>query len=118
MAVIINSLQTTEKYRYYGTVQTRVSGNPTGRKKGQRNRTTDQLRSLIQSFIEDNWQRVQKEFDSLKPSERMSFLVNLLRFVLPEPTSFEKLSEDQLMQLHEYLIKKYSDEQTGKNWSD
>jgi Family of unknown function (DUF5681) len=91
------------------------SGNPTGRKKGAPNRTTEQLRSLIQSFIEDNWQRVQKDFDSMKPNERLSFLNSLLRFVLPEPTSFEKLSEDQLKQLHEYLLKKYSDEQTVKN---
>ena len=93
------------------------SGDPKkgGRAKGTPNRTTEQLRGLIQSFIEDNWHKVQADFDAMKPSERLTFLNNLLRHVLPEPTTFEKLSEDQLKQLHEYLLKKYTNEQTGKD---
>ena len=88
-----------------------ISGNPTGRRKGSTNKTPEQIRKLIQLFLENNFQRMQKDFDLLKPNERLMFLNSLLRHVLPEPTSFEKLSEDQLRQLHSYLLKKYSDEQ-------
>jgi hypothetical protein len=90
-------------------------GNPSGRKKGTPNKSTEQLRALVQAFIELNWQRVQKDFDAMKPGERLAFLNSLLRHVLPEPMTFEKLSEDQLKQLHEYLLKKYTNEQTIKN---
>jgi hypothetical protein len=75
----------------------------------------NQLRGLIQVFIEKNWNRIQADFDSMKPGERLMFLNSLLRHVLPEPISFEKLSEAQLSQLHSYLLKKYDNEQAGKN---
>ena len=87
-----------------------ISGNPTGRRKGSTNKTPEQIRKHIQLFLEKNFQRMQKDFDSLKPNERLTFISSLLRHVLPEPTSFEKLSEDQIKQLHNYLLKKYSDE--------
>ena len=99
-----------EKYRNM-KFQKGISGNPTGRRKGSTNKTPEQIRKLIQLFLENNFQRMQKDFDLLKPNERLMFLNSLLRHVLPEPTSFEKLSEDQLRQLHSYLLKKYSDEQ-------
>jgi len=85
------------------------SGNPEGRKKGAKNKTSEELRSAVQHFIELNWNRIQKDFDLMKPAERVLFLNSLLRHVLPEPVSMEKLTEDQLKQLHEYLIKKYTE---------
>jgi hypothetical protein len=81
-----------------------------GRKAGTPNKTTEQLRSLVQCFIEKNFSRIQKDFDLMKPGERVMFLNSLLRHVLPEPVSFEKLSETQLEQLHQYLEKKFNDE--------
>lgn len=86
-----------------------------GRAKGTRNKTSEQLRATIQSFIELNWQRIQADFDAMKPAERLAFLNSLLRHVLPEPTTLERLTEAQLEQLHEYLLKKYTDEQAGKD---
>lgn len=86
-----------------------------GRKAGTPNRTTEQIRELIQTFIEANLPRLQADFDEMKPAERLNFINSLLRHVLPEPVSFEKLSETQLSQLHEYLLKRYSNEQSGKN---
>lgn len=84
------------------------SGNPAGKKKGTPNRTTEQLRSMVQTLIESNWNRIQFDLDQMKPSERLNFIYNLLKFVLPDPVSYEKLSEEQLEQLHEYLQRKYS----------
>jgi hypothetical protein len=83
------------------------SGNPNGRRKGAKNKSTEALRGLIQSFIENNLPRLQADFDAMKPAERLSFLNSLLRHVLPDPLSFEKLSEGQLEQLHQYILQKY-----------
>lgn len=89
-----------------------------GRKPATPNRTTEQLRGLIQAFVEANLDRIQEDFDVLKPNERLTFLNSLLRHVLPEPVSLERLSEIQLEQLQEFLIKKYHDNQTAKTGSD
>lgn len=86
------------------------SGNPAGRKPGAKNKTSEELRSVVQAFIEANWQKVQADFNALKPGERLAFLNNLLRHVLPEPITPDRLTEEQLEQLHTYLKKKYSDE--------
>jgi hypothetical protein len=81
-----------------------------GRKAGSRNKTTEQLRGLIQTFIEKNWNRIQKDFDAMEPDERLKFLSSLLKHVLPCPLSLDKLSESQLSQLHDYFVKKYENE--------
>lgn len=91
------------------------SGNPKGRPKGAKNKTPERIRELIQSFIERNWYRIQKDFNSLTPKERLSFLNSMLKHVLPEPISLEKLSEEQLEQLHEYLLNKMEYEQEDKD---
>jgi hypothetical protein len=82
-----------------------------GRKSGTKNRTTEQFRELIKNFVENNWKGLQKDFEQVKPVERLQFINSMLRHFLPDPLSLEKLSESQLSQLHEYLLKKYSDEQ-------
>lgn len=91
------------------------SGNQKGRPKGHKNRTTEQVRELIQTFIEANLPRLQADFDAMEPAQRLTFINNLLRHVLPPPLSLESLTESQLDQLHEYFLKRYSDDQSGKN---
>ena len=86
-----------------------------GRQTGTPNRTTEQLRQSFQEFINVNIDTLQTEFEKLEPEKKLAFFEKIIRHVLPPPTSFEKLSEDQLKQLHEYLIRKYDNEQAGKN---
>ena len=86
------------------------SGNPDGRGKGTPNRTTEQLRSMVQLFIERNWNRIQADYDAMKPGERLTFLNAMLRHVLPEPITPDRLTEEQLEQLHAYLKSKYDNE--------
>ncbi len=85
-------------------------GNPDGKKRGTANRTTEQMQGLIQSFVEDNWQKVQKDFNAMKPAERLSFLNSLLKLVLPPPIVPEQLSEHQLQQLLEFVQKRYDEQ--------
>ena len=92
------------------------SGNPAGKKKGTPNRTTEQLRAAVQAFIEKNFDSIQVEYDQIKkPSEKLNFIVSLLKYILPPPMSIESLSEEQLKQLHEYFLKRYVNGESGNN---
>ncbi|MFA5298829.1 MAG: hypothetical protein WC389_11545 [Lutibacter sp.] len=77
-----------------------------GRKAGIKNRTTEQFRELIKNFVENNWDRLQKDFEQAKPNERLQFINSMLRHFLPDPVNPEKLTELQLIQVLEYLKNK------------
>lgn len=82
------------------------SGNPAGRKKGKANRTTDELRSLLQNFIDANIETLQADFDQLEAKERLTYIERLLKHVLPAPMGeLERLTDDQLDQLINRLKK-------------
>jgi hypothetical protein len=57
------------------------------RPKGAPNKVTRDLREFVQSFLEDNADRIQEDFDSLSPAERLRFLERLFPFVMPKYTS-------------------------------
>jgi hypothetical protein len=77
-----------------------------GRKAGIKNRTTEQFRELIKNFVENNWDRLQKDFEQVKPNERLQFINSMLRHFLPDPVNPERLTELQLIQVLEYLKNK------------
>lgn len=74
--------------------------NRTGRKKGVQNKTTNELRLLVQDFVESNWQTLQASFDALEDKDKLNFMDKLLRHVLPAPlTELERLTDSQLDEL-------------------
>lgn len=73
------------------------TNNPNGRPKGKPNRSTDELRNLLQSFIDANIETMQADYDSLEPKDRLNFIERLLKHVLPAPLQeLEKLTDEQL----------------------
>jgi hypothetical protein len=78
-----------------------------GRKAGTPNRTTEQIRQLIQLFIEDNLPDIQNVYKDLEPKDKARFIDSMLKHIVPPPATPEKLSEDQLKQLYDYFITKY-----------
>jgi hypothetical protein len=83
------------------------SGNPEGRKAGTPNRAPEEIRKFVQLFIERNLPRIQKDFDLMKPVEKLTFLNALLKHVLPAPVTFDGLNDDQLDQLILFLKRKF-----------
>ena len=59
--------------------------NTKGRPKGQKNRTTEQVRGLIQQFIEDNIDDIQADYNALEGKDRLQFFEKLLKHILPQP---------------------------------
>jgi hypothetical protein len=73
------------------------SGNIKGRTKGSPNRVTKQLRESIASFLDNNFQRLENDFELLPPRDRIKFYCDLLQYGLP------KLQSVQLESDFEYL---------------
>lgn len=60
------------------------TNNPKGRPTGTPNKSTQELRSFIQAFIEKNSENLQDEFDKLEGSDKFRVIEKLLPFVLPK----------------------------------
>ena len=60
-----------------------------GRTKGTPNKVTGELRELITDFLQNNWERVQSDFDNLEPKDRLVFYERLLTYSTPKLQSVD-----------------------------
>ncbi len=71
-----------------------------GRVKGTPNKTTLEIKNLMQSFISENIEKLQSDFDALEPKDRLAFFERALRFILPtqqtQELNINNLSESEL----------------------
>ena len=87
------------------------SGNPAGRPKGAKTRSSEELREVLKSFIDSNFENLQTAYDSLEPKEKLKFFNDVLRFVLSPAIQPERLSEAQLEQIIIYFRNKQENEE-------
>lgn len=89
-----------------------TSGNPSGRPKGVKSRTSEEIRALLLDFLDSNIETLQAEFNKLDAEKKLNFIDKMLKHVLPpQITDLSQLSESDLDLLIEKL-KKQNDEQT------
>jgi hypothetical protein len=64
-------------------------------RKGVPNRTTQQVRKAFQLLIDDNLEQMQSDLDALTPRDRLRFIIDLSKFILPQlqAVSIEDLRE-------------------------
>ena len=73
-----------------------------GRPKGTPNRITAELRDWISCFINDNKEKIQEDFYSLNPRDRVVLFEKLLKYALPVlqtttlQTDFERMTDAEL----------------------
>lgn len=95
------------------------SGNPSGKPKGTKNKTSELLRGKISQFIEMEFKAIQKDFKKLSPKDRAKLFIDLVPFVVPKLQSvsmdlnLEKLTEDQLDQIINELKSRANEQQEG-----
>lgn len=63
--------------------------NRAGRKAGVPNKKTAQARELVQKLFEDNLPTLEQDFKTLKSSERVSAMLQLMKFILPQLKAIE-----------------------------
>ena len=60
-----------------------------GRQKNTPNKTTKELRDKISSIINNNIDKVQSDLDKLEPKDRLSILLQLVKYVTPQLKAME-----------------------------
>jgi DNA primase catalytic subunit len=55
-----------------------------GRKKGQPNKTTTDLRNFIKCLLEDSTEQIKSDLAELEPKERLAILEKLMSYVIPK----------------------------------
>ena len=78
-----------------------------GRKAGTPNKTTKNLRQFIHDFLNVNRERLQSDFESLDPKDRVLMFEKFLSFALPKLNNIgiENLPDEQLNEIIEQLKK-------------
>ena len=76
-----------------------------GRQKGSLNRTTEEVRKSLLKLLDDNLTNLQTDIKGLKGKARAMLLISLAKHCTPPAMNPEKLSEEQLQQIIEYLEK-------------
>ena len=68
-----------------------ISGNPAGRKKGTPNKTTKDIREIMNRIISSNFSetKITRDLKELSPKQRLDYLLRLAEFILPKPKSIE-----------------------------
>jgi hypothetical protein len=88
------------------------TNNPNGRKKGVPNKSTNELRGLLQCFIEQHIETLESDFKSLEPYQRLTVLERFLKLVLPPMINdLSQLSESDLDLLIEKLKREHNEKQ-------
>lgn len=88
------------------------SGNPGGRPKGAANKVTNQLRETITAFLDENFEKVKKDFAKLTPAMRIRMYLELLQYGVPKlqsvqiETEFDRLTDEQLQEIVDELTNK------------
>ena len=62
-------------------------------REGVQNRATSEVRKAFQLLVETNLPQMQSDLDSLEPKDRLKFMLDLSRFILPQ---LQSISIDDL----------------------
>jgi hypothetical protein len=79
------------------------SGNPHGRPRGAKTRTGAEVQAALLKLIDENIDLLNEDLKKLKPKDRASLIINLAKHVTAPAINPERLTEEQLEQIVEYL---------------
>lgn len=62
-------------------------------REGVPNKTTNEVRKAFQLLVENNLPKMQNDLDSLEPKDRIKFMLDMAKFILPQ---LQSISIDDL----------------------
>lgn len=80
-----------------------ISGNPKGRKKGSKNKVTQEIRERLRSFIDDEYENILKDMKGLEPERRVDVFVKLLEYVIPKLT---RTQQENVRESKTYVVQR------------
>lgn len=77
-----------------------------GTRKGVPNRVTNEVRKSFQLLVENNLERLQNDLDELEPKDRIKFILDMAKFILPtlQAVSVDDLREDEAQGFNALII--------------
>jgi hypothetical protein len=54
-----------------------------GRKKGSKNRTTEEMREFIQQVVNKNFDRLEEDLDDMNPTNRWTIIQKITQYFMP-----------------------------------
>lgn len=81
------------------------SGNPNGRPKGAVNKEKVPLIEKVRAIVDNNFDRLQEDINTLEPAERIKAITSLINYVLPKQQAItaEARIEAEYKQLEKLL---------------
>ena len=75
-------------------------------RKGVPNRATSDLREAFKQLVESNLPQMQSDLDSLEPKDRLKFILDLAKFILPtlQAVSVDDLREEAAQGFNTLII--------------
>jgi hypothetical protein len=67
-----------------------------GRPKGVPNKDVKDIREKFQMLVEGNLEKLQADFEELKPTERVKYTIEMAKFCLPTLKSIDYVGEIQV----------------------
>lgn len=66
-------------------------------RKGIPNKATNEVRKAFQLLVENNLERLQNDLDELEPKDRIKFILDMAKFILPtlQAVSVDDLRENE-----------------------
>jgi hypothetical protein len=86
------------------------SGNPAGRKKGSKNRTTEEIRQALLSILDNHLTQISADLKKMNPKDRANWLIALAKHLTPPALNPEMLTESMLEQLIEHIQRKKNEQ--------
>ena len=83
------------------------SGNPSGRKKGSKNKLTVKAKDFVELIVEEYQDTIKEDFLKLEPKDRIMLFERFLQYVIPKAVKLETEGqttitiEDKLKELSE-----------------
>jgi len=67
-----------------------------GRPKGAKNKSTEQIRKSFSKLLSNNLEQLETDLQSLEPKERIKYLLDIAKFVVPtlKSTEIEQVGEN------------------------
>lgn len=91
------------------------TNNPTGRKRGSKNKITSDLKTFVSDLMNDNRAIIVRDLKRLEPKDRLTILERLMAYVLPKQQTIDVKTQLEEEYRHlENLISNLDDEALDK----
>lgn len=85
------------------------TNNPYGRPLGVQNKVTTSLKDRVNLLIENNFDKLQADLDTVEPKDRLNIMLKLMEYVLPKQKEtkidFSNLSDAEIDELINRITK-------------